>query len=148
MPIKVDEPINRARGKLRCALIVSPALKVTYCHPSYAHRTPIIAKPTPDASDLAPGFADEVVGTPVSPCPSENRTALITRIAATLMIVVQSCRFALSLVPRTFTIVTTRIIATEASWAINGESATISPRQLLKSTASVATEPLRITKKS
>src|SRR2546425_565744 len=118
MPIRADEPINRARGKLRCALMVSPALKVTYCHPSYAHRTPIIAKPTPDASDLAPRFADDVVEIPASPCPSENRTALITSIAATLMIVVQSCRFALSLVPRTLTIVTTRIIATAASLVV------------------------------
>src|SRR5437660_12597974 len=100
MPIRAAEPINRARGKLRCALMVSPALKVTYCHPSYAHRTPIIAKPTPDASDFAPTFADEVVEIPASPCPSENRIALIIRIAATLMVVVQSCRFALSLVPR------------------------------------------------
>src|SRR5437588_3471544 len=128
MPIRADEPINRARGKLRCALIVSPPLKVTYCHPSYAHRTPIIAKPTPDASDFAPTFGDDAIEIPASPCPSENRTALITRIAATLMIVVQSCRFALSLVPRILTDVTTRIIATAASLAINGESGTISPR--------------------
>src|SRR2546425_10483590 len=99
MPIRADEPINRARGKLRCALMVSPALKVTYCHPSYAHKTPIIAKPTPDASDLAVTVADPAVEIPINPCPSENRTALIIRISATLMIVVQSCRFALSLVP-------------------------------------------------
>src|SRR5437764_12277009 len=106
MPIRADEPINRARGKLRCALIVSPALKVTYCHPSYAHRTPIIAKPTPDASDFAPTFGDDDVEIPASPCPSEKRTSLITRIAASLMILVQSCRFALSLVTGTFTSVT------------------------------------------
>src|SRR5438132_13550444 len=128
MPIRAAEPINRARGKLRCALMVSPALKVTYCHPSYAHRTPIIAKPTPDASDFAPTFGDDAVEIPASPCRSENRTELITRIAATLMIVVQSWRFELSLVPQTLTLVTTRTIAMAASLAINGESGTTSPR--------------------
>ena len=36
-------PATIPRGKVRCGESVSPAEKVTYCHPSYAHRVAIIA---------------------------------------------------------------------------------------------------------
>ena len=128
MPIRDAEPMSKERGKFRCALMASPALKVTYCHPSYAHKTPIIAKPTPEKIDFAPTFAGEPDETAANPWPSRHSTRLITRIAVTLMAVVQSWRFALSLVPITFTTVTITIMAIAASLATMGETGTISPR--------------------
>src|ERR1043166_10111387 len=117
-----------------------------YCHPSYAHKTPIIARPTPDTSDVKLMSAGIGEGFPENPRPSRIKTALISNIAATFITVVQSCRFALFLVPRTFTMVTTRIIATAANFAVIADSGTILLRYLLKATASVATDPLLITK--
>ena len=46
--------MNIARGKFFSGSTVSPAAKVTYCQPSYAHSTPIIAVPTPERSAVVP----------------------------------------------------------------------------------------------
>ena len=74
------------RGKTRCASRVSPAEKVTYCHPSYAQSVPSMARPMPERRLplRSPGH---------SGCPSEKprpvavSATLMTRIAITLIAV-------------------------------------------------------------
>src|SRR5215212_4498739 len=59
---KISAPVATAiaRGKTRWGSRVSPAENVTYCHPSYAQRIPIIAPPRPAKRDVgaAMGGAD------------------------------------------------------------------------------------------
>src|SRR5438046_565428 len=49
--IRAGEPIRNASGNSRRGFTDSPALKVAYCQPSYAHKTLIIAKPKPEKSE-------------------------------------------------------------------------------------------------
>src|SRR4051794_4702336 len=116
MPISAADPARKARGKLRCGLMVSPALKVAYCQPSYAQSTLIIARPKPDAQSPAlkctgPGRADG------DPFPNTSRAAPISKMAATLIAVVTFCRLALPRVLRTLIAAMTAITRTETSFA-------------------------------
>ena len=55
MAIRTAVPKMIPRGKVRCGSRVSPAEKVAYCHPSYAQRTPIIARPSAEKSESPDG---------------------------------------------------------------------------------------------
>ena len=68
--------------------------------------------------------------------------------AATLTPVVQFWTLALRRVPSTLMIVTSTITRTETSRATSGERSTSWSRYLENATASVASEPLLMTKKS
>ena len=72
-----DVPTPMARGNVRCGSFASPAENVTYCQPSYAHSTPIIAAPTPDSCDANRRRPDAVDPAPAIAA-SEQR-ALETR---------------------------------------------------------------------
>src|SRR5881227_2921281 len=85
-------------GKTRCGSFVSPAEKVTYCHPSYAHKTPIIARPTPAKSDPFHA-AGQTLGVRAKPFPTARSIALMMRMPATLIAVATPCTFAPCRVP-------------------------------------------------
>ena len=72
---------------------------MAYCHPSYAHSTPIIASPTPESS---PGVTASGHSGPVaaSPRPRATSAAVIATIAATLSAVLPFCTRAPCRVPR------------------------------------------------
>src|SRR5215216_1776382 len=146
--IKASVPIKKARGKLRCGFMISPALNVPYCQPSYAHKTLTIARPKPEASEPFIAAGQMLAPAPSNPCPHQSNAALIRTMAVTLMAVVQFCTSALVRVPRTLTAVTTTIIASETAFAASGDMGTTVLRLSLKATASVATVPALIAKKS
>src|SRR2546421_10724998 len=90
MPISDAVPVTIARGRVCCGFVASPAENVTYCHPSYAHNTPIMPRPIPDAIDGVNEGGQNGVVCRVSP-PCARRTALIVRSAPTLIAVLQFC---------------------------------------------------------
>src|SRR5919202_4731134 len=89
-----------ARGNVRCGSRVSPAENVTYCHPSYAQSTAIVATPIPDASD---GVSDAGQPSRYTGAPRPNTiSARLNRVSVpTFAPVVQFCTVALLRVPRT-----------------------------------------------
>src|SRR5215468_1306549 len=117
MAIRATEPIKKLRGKLRWGLRVSPAVNVQYCHPSYAHNTPIIATPKPEARCPVSCGGHRVEDEPANPRPDQKNTAAISRIAPTLIPVAQFVRSELFRVPQTLTPVTVAIIAIATSFA-------------------------------
>ena len=100
----------------------------------------------PETSDTSTGAANVAARTPTRPLPDPSSRMLIPRIAATLMPVLQFWTFALWRVPRTFTAPTTAIIRAATSFAAVGPSATNCRRYSANATASVATDPVEITK--
>ena len=106
MRISATVPQTIARGMDRCGSFASPATKVTYCHPSYAHNTEMIERPTPEAVS---GCTTCETGGRVLPWPSANMIALMLRIASTLKPVATFCTAALSRVPRTLITAMSRI---------------------------------------
>src|SRR6185503_10382078 len=117
-------PMKNARGKLRCGSTVSPALNVAYCHPSYAHKTPSMARPKPDHRVPSDRAGHKFAPEPAEGRPSDNRTTLINTIVPTLTAVIQFCRFELWRVPRTLTIVTTASMASASNFAVTGDIGT------------------------
>ena len=127
MPISTAVPAMIARGNVRCASRASPAEKVTYCHPSYAHSTPIIASPTPESR---PGVNDsgQTCTPPENPVPRVNNAALITRMAIVFSPVLQFCTLEPWRVPRTFTAAITTITSTAITFDIVGVTVMNCPR--------------------
>src|SRR5437868_7915832 len=144
--MRANVATTMARGNTRCGSFVSPAENVTYCHPSYAHSTPIIAVPAP-VNTLGPTLAGHSGPGLRQPCPIAMSARLNTNSAPTFADVAQFSTVALPRVPRTFTSVMTMITAIEMSFATSGVTGRICPKYVEKATASVATEPLAITKK-
>ena len=101
-----------ARGNVRCGSFASPAENVTYCQPSYAHSTPIIATPKPAAREPL-GASMGVVGSPAPPLPRSVSTTLRRNSTPNLAPVVQFCTVALPRVPRMLISATTAITTTE-----------------------------------
>src|SRR5262245_25436550 len=111
------------RAKVRCGSIVSPAEKVTYCQPSYAHSTPIIpvTRPLNSAIDVDAGHHATGAWPPGLAAISVTASSTIT---PALIVVATPWTSALRLVPRTFSAVTTTIVATEAARDPAGDSGT------------------------
>src|SRR4051795_3046412 len=117
-------PTTIARGNVRCGFTASPAENVTYCQPSYAHSTPIMPRPMPDASDGVNaagqnGAAAEGTGRAATRSPT-----LMINSAATLIAVLQFWTSALRLVPATLMAATTPSRTTAASFWPTGPSGT------------------------
>ena len=111
-------PATIARGKMRCGSRVSPAEKVTYCHPSYAQSTAIMAAPTPERSENAPGApaaAGAATGA-AEPRPTAISTTAIPASATSFTPVVQFWTCALCRTPRTLIAMITRIIKARRPW--------------------------------
>src|SRR6266516_1060791 len=105
-----------ARGNVRCGSIASPAEKVTYCQPSYAHRTLIMPRPMPDRSDgvIDSGQNDTALAGG-APCEMTSAVLLISR-APTLIAVLQFWTSSLRLVLRTLIAATMPSSATAVSF--------------------------------
>jgi hypothetical protein len=80
--------------------------------------------------------------------PAAIRTTLMTRIAPTLIAVVQFCMSALRRVPTALITASAAIIATATAFAATGDRSTNSRRYAVKATARVATVAVPITRKS
>src|ERR1700722_24620 len=118
--------MRNARGKVRCGLTVSPALNVTYCQPSYAHSTLIIARPMPDNPDFICVLRE--FNSKAGYLPYLQRIAPKATMTITLIAVVILVRLALWRVPRMFTTVIERINTTATALATPRESGMNSPR--------------------
>src|SRR5258706_7719845 len=137
-----------ARGNVRCGSIASPAENVTYCQPSYAHNTPIIPSPMPDQSAGVKDAGQIAIEGDAAPRRETMSTALMTSSAPTLSAVLQFCTSALRRVLRTLIAHTSASNAIAvAFWPIgpiDTNCCTYEP----EATASVAAEPLAITRKN
>src|SRR5437879_1148353 len=134
-----------ARGKTRCGSRVSPAENVTYCQPSYAPSTPIIAAAAPVKTELV-ARGGQAAADPCAPPPHEISAPPISSRPHTLAAVVQFSSIALCRVPRTFTAAIAMIISTDRIRAAAGPTGRSWPRYPATATASLAIEPLAITR--
>src|SRR5258708_21920407 len=114
--------MTTVRGKLRFASTASPAENVTYCQPSYAQSTAIIASPSPAATEPGGPEGPCVSAELDQPFPKTSSTTLITTIAPALSAVLKSCTFALARVPRTLMALTTTTIATAMLLALTTDN--------------------------
>src|SRR5580765_5683949 len=133
------------RPNVRCGSTVSPAENVTYCQPSYAHSTPIIA-----VIALTNVLAVGNVTNPEPWCgrPGDAAISTIARITMTptFNAVATPCTSALSRVPRMFSAVTAAIITTAAPADPAGESGMNTVAYRGNAAASVASDPLPMTR--
>ena len=114
-----------ARGSVRCGSTASASANVTYCHPSYAHSTEIMARPTPamDTASVVTGAEGTEDGSP-----RVNSRRLIRRMAATLMPVATFLTEALPRVPSTLITAITTMSPTETTFFASGVSSENCPR--------------------
>jgi len=105
-----------------------------------------MATPTPERSDGPRGAVNAAARRSARPWPEPSSTALIARMAATLIPVLQFWTLALWRVPRTFTAPTTAIIRAATRVLAVGSSGTNWRRYSANATARVATDPEEITK--
>ena len=136
-----------ARGKVRCGSRVSPAEKVTYCQPSYAHNTPIIAVPNPVRSDGVTDDGQRVAAASRCGCPNTISPIPITSSAPTFSAVIQFCSVELSRVPRTLIAAVSAITPIATTREATSPIGRICARYPENATASVAMDPLAMTKK-
>src|SRR5215510_2159137 len=115
MPMSDAVPSTIARGNVRCGFIASPAENVTYCQPSYAHRTPIMPRPIPESSDVVTDSGQNGTDEGGAPCDA-TRTLLMTSSAPTLIPVLQFWTSALRRVLRTLIAATIASSPTAASF--------------------------------
>src|SRR6185295_3900129 len=111
------------RANVRCGSIVSPAEKVTYCQPSYAHSTPIIPVTRPLNATIEMCSGHHATGARPPGLAAINVTASST-ITPALIVVATPWTSALRLVPRTFSAVTSAIITTDVTRDPAGDSGT------------------------
>ena len=111
------------RAKVRCGSSVSPAEKVTYCQPSYAHSAPIIPVTVPliVASDTCAGHQLTARG---EPGPATINTTARTTMTPALSAVATACTLALRRVPRMLIAVTSTIMPSDTTFDPNGDSGT------------------------
>src|SRR2546427_4950812 len=145
MPTTSVVPAISPRAKMRCGSIVSPAENVPYCHPSYAQSTPIIAVTAfmtvvgeTRAGHHSPGW--------LAPPPDAVRIAAMSTMTPTFNAVVTACTLALCRVPRTLIAVTAAITTTELPADVAGDSATNAATYRGNAAASVASDPLPMTR--
>src|SRR5688572_11411853 len=115
-----------AIGSDRCGFFASPVLNVTYCHPSYAHSTEIIAVPAADKSPRLDVCVAGGIGAP--PSPIARRIALITITAIDLISAPQFWTVALRRIPLTLMAPMIAMIATAATRPVHNPSVTNWPR--------------------
>src|SRR3954470_19123044 len=140
-------PTTIARGNVRCGFTASPAENVTYCHPSYAHSTPIMPRPMPDSSDEVTAGGQNAASVEGADPRQAMSAALIISSAPTLIVVLQFWTSALRRVLRTLMAATIARRTTAASFWRAGPSGTNCSRYDPDATASVAAEPVAITRK-
>src|SRR5919197_3913178 len=138
-------PTTMPRPNVRCGSAVSPAENVTYCQPSYAQSTPIIPviAPLTSAIEKCCGHQSSLCTERLLMATSSNASTMITPPFTT---VATPCTSALWRVPRTLTAVTTAIIATEKALDAAAESGTNTPTYRGNAAASVAIDPLPMTR--
>src|SRR2546421_2389470 len=107
-----------------------------------------MATPTPERSDGPRGAVSVAARTSAQPRPEPSSTTLITRIAATLMPVLQFWTVALWRVPRPVTAPTTASIRAATSGLAGVSSGTKLGRDSPDATAGGATPPEEVTKNS
>src|SRR5580765_3275576 len=147
MPTSDAVPITIARGNVRCGLIASPAEKVTYCQPSYAHSTPIMPRPIPESSEVVNDGGQNGAVSAGATRGATTSTALITSSAPTLIAVLQFCTSALPRVLRTLIAATMARSATAVSLWPAGPRVTNCWTYDAEATASVAADPVAMTRK-
>src|SRR2546422_8536411 len=100
-----------------------------------------MATPTPERSDGPRGAVNAAARRSARPWPEPSSTALIARMAATLIPVLQFWTLALWRGPRPFTAPTTAVIRGAARGLAVGSSGTDWRRQFAHATARVAAHP-------
>src|SRR5256885_17067086 len=148
MKMSDEVPRTIARAKIRCGSIASPAENVTYYHPSYAQRTPIIPRPMPERRAGVIDSGHIAAAPPDGARRAAMSTTLIASSAPTLIAVLQFCTSALRRVLRTLMAATLASSATDAAFRACRASATYSCRYDGAATASVAADPGAITRKN
>src|SRR3954463_1064581 len=148
MPISDAVPTTIARGNVRCASIASPAEKVTYCQPSYAQSTPIMPSPIPDSSvGVTVAGQIDAVDADTAGRATMSATLMISS-AATLIAVLQFWTSALRRVLRTLIAATMASRTMAVAFCPNGPSDTNCWTYDPDATASVAADPVAITRKN
>src|SRR5438128_1967792 len=107
-----------------------------------------MATPTPGRSDGPRGAVNAAARRSARPWPEPSSTALIARMAATLIPVLQFWTLALWRVPRTFTAPTTAIIRAATRVLAVGSSGTNWRRYSANATARVAPDAAQLTKRN
>src|SRR5438132_467647 len=145
MPTSSAVPTTMPRPKMRWGSTVSPAENVTYCHPSYAHSTPIMPVTAPLSVDI-----DTRSGHQTFWCVPLELIAISASASSTitpaLSAVATPCTSALRRVPRTFSTVTATIINTATPFAAAGDNGTNTLTYLGNAAPSVASDPLPMTR--
>ena len=133
------------RPKMRRGSTVSPAENVTYCQPSYAHRTPImpVIAPLSVASDTRSGHQ---MFWRVPPGLIAISAIASSTITPALSAVATPSTSALRRVPRTFSTVTAAIISTATPFAADGDNGTNTLTYRGNAAPSVASDPLPMTR--